>query len=434
MLELAAVDGLAARGLALDVLDAVLRRRRPLDEALTEIEGLDALESRDRGFVRVLAAGVLRRLRVCDAVLDLCLSNPAAPLDPRARAVLRLGAVQLLFLATPAHAAVDSSVRLAEQRGIGRLKGLINAVLRKVARDGARMLAGVDPIRLSLPDWLWDAWVATYGEARARAIIAAQLTEPSLDLTVKSDPALWAERLGGTVLPTGTVRLPTGHAITTLPGYDEGAWWVQDAAAALPARLLGPVAGRTVADLCAAPGGKTAQLAAAGASVTAVDRAGRRLARLRENLERLGLAATIVEADTATWDPGQMFDAVLLDAPCSATGTIRRHPDIAWSKTPADVAALAGAQDRLLAAAVRLTRPGGTLVYSVCSLEAAEAEQRLAPLFAAGQVERVPIRAEEIGGLVDLLSEAGDLRATPADLADLGGLDGFFAARLRRLD
>jgi 16S rRNA (cytosine967-C5)-methyltransferase len=309
---------------------------------------------------------------------------------------------------------------------------LINAVLRRIGREGSGIVASLDAVRMSVPDWLWDSWVATYGEAKARAIIAAQGEEPPLDLTVKADPALWAERLGGRLLPTGSIRLGLLADIPNLPGFAEGAWWVQDAAAALPARLLGDVAGQTVADLCAAPGGKTAQLAAAGAIVTAVDRAGRRLGRLRENLERLSLSAEIVEADTATWAPGRTFDRVLLDAPCSATGTIRRHPDIAWSKTPADVAALAAAQDRLLAAAVRLTRPGGVLVYSVCSLEADEAEHRLARVLADGAVERLPIRENEVGGLAELVTTSGDLRATPADLLGLGGLDGFFAARLRR--
>ena len=274
-------------------------------------------------------------------------------------------------------------------------------------------------MKLDVPAWLFDRWVATYGEADARRIAEASLTEAPLDLSVKAEPAAWAERLGGIVLPTGSVRLAAGGRIEDLDGYADGAWWVQDAAAALPARLLGPVAGRTVADLCAAPGGKTAELATAGAAVTAVDLAGARLARLAANLERLHLKADIVEADAATWEPGRTFDAVLLDAPCTATGTIRRHPDILRLKRPDDVAALAALQQRLLDNAVRLVKAGGTLVYGTCSLEPEEGSRQIERLLAREQqLVRAPITAGEAGIAADWITPEGDLRTLAVSPAE----------------
>ena len=267
--------------------------------------------------------------------------------------------------------------------------GLVNAVLRRVARGGAQHLAGMDTALLDTPDWLMARWIKNYGDETARAIALANRQEPALDLTVKSDPAHWASAFGGRVLPTGSVRAVVHGPVPSLPGYQDGAWWVQDAAAALPARLLGDVAGRTVADLCAAPGGKTAQLAAAGAQVTAVDRAPKRLERLKQNLARLSLAAETVVADVAEWQGGP-FDAVLLDAPCSSTGTIRRHPDIPWLKREADIAALAALQRRLMANAVELTKPGGTLVYCVCSLEPEEGSDLVREFLAARAARGAP--------------------------------------------
>ncbi len=280
-------------------------------------------------------------------------------------------------------------------------------------------------------------WIATYGEATARAIAAANSREPALDLTVKSgDPELWAARLGGRVLPTGTVRVIAHGAITALPGFAEGAWWVQDAAAALPVRLFGDVTGRRVADLCAAPGGKTAQHAAAGARVTAVDRAPARLSRVRENLTRLSLAAELVVADVAEWT-AEPFDAVLLDAPCSSTGTIRRHPDVPWLKSAADIAKLAALQRRLIERAAALTKPGGTLVYCTCSLEPEEGEHIVADLLAhEPSLRHAPIAAAEVFGCGEFITKEGDLRTLPCHFPDaesrLAGLDGFYAARLEK--
>ncbi len=424
-----------ARGLALELVEAVLLRRRPLDEALEATDALARLEPRDRAFVRLLVATVLRRRGQIDDALNSCLGRKLTPKAARqAQDLLRLGAAQLLFLKTPPHAAVDRMVALATGRRRG-YAGLTNAVLRRLAREGEGLIAAQDAERLNTPDWLGRSWSDAYGEATARAIAAVHAAEPPLDLSLKGEPGDWAERLGAETLPTGTLRRPAalGGAVAELPGYAEGAWWVQDAAASLPARLLGPVAGLGVIELGAAPGGKTAQLAAAGGRVVALDRSAQRLERLRANLHRLGLTAETLAADATTWRPAEPATHVLLDAPCSATGTLRRHPDIAWLKDPEDLPALVATQSRLLKAAVEMLAPGGILVYAVCSLEPAEGVHQIDKLLVSGApVARRPIAADEIGGLAQCLTEAGDLRTLPCHLAPQGGLDGFYAARLVR--
>jgi 16S rRNA (cytosine967-C5)-methyltransferase len=420
---------------ALDLLAAVLARRQALDEALAAHRGLPLLAPRDRGFARQLVATTLRRLGQIDALLAHALD---APLPDRARPVmdlLRLGVAQLVFLGTPSHAAVSTAVDLVEAIGHPKMKGLINAVLRRIAREGEALLALQDAARLNTPDWLWQSWIAAYGNNVTRAIAAAHVKDPPLDFTVRDAAAEagWASLLEAQSLPTGTLRRAETGPVTELPGYAEGAWWVQDAAAALPVRLFGNVAGRTVLDLCAAPGGKTAQLAAAGAQVVAVDRSPARVARLRDNLARLSLKAECRIADVVTWRPADPAPLVLLDAPCTATGTIRRHPDIPHLKGPEDVARLTQLQARLLDAAVAMLVPGGTLVYGVCSLEAAEGRAQIEALLARGApLRRKPIAASEIGGLDQCLTPEGDLRSLPSHLADRGGLDGFYAARLVR--
>jgi 16S rRNA (cytosine967-C5)-methyltransferase len=437
--------GLPARRFAADILDGVLRRHRVLDELIDVAAnpGLAALADRDRALVRHLVATVLRRLGTLRHILGLFLDRGLPADAPRAETALLIGAAQILWLEVPDHAAVDLAVRLAQaDRRAARYAGLVNAVLRRLARDGAKHLAGVDTTLLDTPNWLMERWVAAYGAPAAHAIAVANAQEPALDLTVKRDPAHWAAVLGGRVLPTGTVRALVHGPVSGLPGYHEGAWWVQDAAAALPARLLGDVAGKTVADLCAAPGGKTAQLAAAGARVVAVDRAPSRLDRVRANLARLALPAEIVAADILDPDltqwPVTQFDAILLDAPCSSTGTIRRHPDVPWRKQPEDVAALAAMQRAMLARAAELIGPGGLLVYCTCSLEPEEGIEIVTDFLARDQrFRRRPISATEIPGIAEMLTPAGDLRTLPCGLGDpdarMAGLDGFFAARLERL-
>jgi 16S rRNA (cytosine967-C5)-methyltransferase len=285
--------------------------------------------------------------------------------------------------------------------------------LRRLAREGAERLAALDPAVLDTPPWLLARWNENYGEATARAIAGAHGHEPALDLTVKSDPQTWADKLDGRPLPTGSVRTVAHGAVTSLPGFAEGAWWVQDAAAALPARLFGNVGGLHVADLCAAPGGKAAQLAAAGARLTAVDRSPARLERLRGNLSRLSLEAELVCADVEEWT-AEPFDAVLIDAPCSSTGTIRRHPDVPWLKQPSDLAALAALQRRLIARAATLTRPGGVLLYCTCSLEPEEGQQAIDEFLAreAGW-RRVPITPSELAGRAEFITGGDDLRTLP---------------------
>ena len=430
--------GLAVRRIAADIVDGVLRRHRPLDEQLEGAgvhPGLAGLPDRDRALVRALVAVALRRLGSLRNLLAQLLEHGLPKDAPRVETALLIGAAQILFLDVPDHAAVDLAVRLvrADRNGV-HFTGLVNAVLRRLAREGAVRLAELDAATLDTPRWLMERWVAAYGEPAARAIAAANASEPALDLTVKGDPASWAERLGGWLLPTGSVRLIAHGSVAALPGFADGAWWVQDAAAALPVRLLGDVGGLRVADLCAAPGGKAAQLAAAGAQVTAVDRSPARLGRLEENLKRLSLTAELVCADAADWN-AVPFDAVLVDAPCSSTGTIRRHPDVPWLKQPADLEKLAGLQRRLIEHAAALTKPGGTIVYCTCSLEPEEGEAIVNELLAYGSsLRRAPVHAGEVFGRSEFVTEEGDLRTLPCHLPDpdprRAGLDGFYAARL----
>jgi 16S rRNA (cytosine967-C5)-methyltransferase len=434
------VPGLAARRIAADILDGVLHKHRTLDEQLEGAAAHPALKSladRDRALMRRLVATILRRLGTLGHILSR-LMDKGVPTDaPRAQSALLIGAAQILWMDVPDHAAVDLSVRLVQSdRRAAKYAGLVNAVLRRCAREGQPLIDEVKDQTLDVPPWLMTRWSAHYGEATARAIAVALSYEPSLDLTVKADPAHWATRLHGETLPGGTVRTLLQGSVPMLPGFSEGQWWVQDAAAAMPARLFGDLNGQRIADLCAAPGGKTAQLIHGGADVTALDRSPNRVARLRENLARLGLQATTVVADATEWQPERAdFDGILLDAPCASTGTIRRHPDVAWLKQPEDIQALTALQGRLLRKAVTLLRPGGTLVYCTCSLEPEEGEQAIASLLAdTPQVSRRPIEAGEVGGLSDLINADGDLRTLPSHLPHedprLGGLDGFYAARL----
>jgi 16S rRNA (cytosine967-C5)-methyltransferase len=424
--------GLPARRRACDLVEAVLVRRRPLDEALEERTELEAV---DRALARKIAATTLRCLGSIDKVLAERLAKGLPEGLPRLGTTLRIGACQILFLDVPDYAAVDSAVRMVEANTKTKgFAGLTNAVLRGIGRDKADILPALDPLDDLVP-WLRVRWIAAHGEDQARAIARIIAVEPPLDLTVKSDAEGWATRLGGTLTPTGSVRLKPEGAIPAMPGFTEGEWWVQDAAAALPARLLGDISGLSVADLCAAPGGKTAQLAAAGAKVTAVDRSPKRIERLAENMARLKLDVTTLAADAATID-GQ-FDAVLLDAPCTATGTMRGNPDVMQLKSVADIEGLGRLQARLLDRLADLLKPGGRAVYCTCSLEPEEGENQIAALLARDtRLALDPIRPDEILGIADFVTPAGHLRTLPshwpAEADGLAGLDGFFAARLVR--
>jgi 16S rRNA (cytosine967-C5)-methyltransferase len=432
------VPGLAARRIAADVLDGVLHKHRTLDDQLDGAAahpGLKMLADRDRALMRRLVATILRRLGTLGHLLSKLLARGIPTDAPRAQSALLIGAAQILWMDVPDHAAVDLSVRLVQSdRRAAKYAGLVNAVLRRCAREGAGIVDEVKSEMLDLPPWLIKRWIAHYGEAAAKAMALALSHEPSLDLTVKSEAEQWATRLHGEILPTGTVRTLLQGSVTMLPGFTEGDWWVQDAAAALPARLFGDIAGLRIADLCAAPGGKTAQLAQAGAKVTALDRSPARMARLRDNLARLSLEAETVVADAVEW-PGDGFDGVLVDAPCTSTGTIRRHPDVAWLRQEADITALSALQGRLLRKAASLLKPKGTLVYCTCSLEPEEGEAAIAALLAAEPgLRRVPVQAREVANLSETVTPEGDLRTLPSHLphADprLAGLDGFYAARL----
>jgi 16S rRNA (cytosine967-C5)-methyltransferase len=432
------VPGLAARRIAADILDGVLHKHRTLDDQLEGAAahpGLKSLSDRDRALMRRLVATILRRLGTLGHILSRLLDRGVPTDAPRAQSALLIGAAQILWMDVPDHAAVDLSVRMVQSdRRAAKYAGLVNAVLRRCAREGRDLIDEVAGQSLDIPPWLMARWTAHYGEAAARDIATALSHEPSLDLTVKSDAAAWATRLHGEVLPTGSVRTLLQGSVTMLPGFSDGQWWVQDAAAALPARLFGDIQGKRIVDLCAAPGGKTAQLVQGGATVTAVDRSPNRVARLRENLTRLSLQAEMVVADGTEFG-GEGFDGVLLDAPCSSTGTIRRHPDVAWLKQDADIAMLTALQRRLLQKASSLLRPGGILVYCTCSLEPEEGEEAVASLLAEdSSLQRMPADAGEVAGLAEIVTADGDLRTLPSHLphADprLGGLDGFYAARL----
>jgi len=418
-------DDLAARDAAIALVAAALDRRSGFEEALNQAP-FAALAGRDRTFARMLAMTLLRRLGVIDRMLDQRLQRP--PPDAVVM-ILRAGLAQALYLDTPAFAAVDTSVRLAARSKATRpFKGLVNGVLRAVLREPA---PADDPEALA-PAWLFARWRATYGEA-ARAIAAVIPDEPATDLSLRdpADAAALAAALEAELLPGGGLRTRRRGDVTEWPGYAEGRWWVQDAAAQIPARLLAVRPGEAVLDLCAAPGGKTLQLAAAGAAVTALDRAPARLTRLAETLARTGLSAGTLASPAETWRDRRQFAAVLLDAPCSATGTFRRHPDVLWGLKPGDIASLAGAQARLLDTAAARVAPGGRLVYAVCSLEPEEGEaQVVAFLRRHGGFRIDPIAPGEGGAPEASATASGAVRILPFHRD--GGLDGFFIARFRR--
>jgi 16S rRNA (cytosine967-C5)-methyltransferase len=433
--------GLPARRAAVELLVAVLEKKQSLDEVLGRSLAsgwLLNLPQRDRALMRAIVATSLRRRGQIDHVLASFLERGLPENSGTLYAILLSAAAQLIFLKIPAHAVIDLAVTLAQYDSRARrYDKLANAVLRRVAKEGEAIADRLDAARVNTPDWLWQRWVTHWGEGRSRAIASLNMVEPSLDLTVKSDPAIWAERLEGQVLPTQSVRLLPKGRIEQLYGYDEGAWWVQDAAASLPARLLGDVAGVQVADLCAAPGGKTAQLVHVGASVVAVDQSEARLRTVRSNLTRLGLEATVLAADATSWKPDERFDAILLDAPCSGTGTVRRHPDLPYLKSAADIVSLADLQTRLLDNASTLLKPGGRLVYATCSLEPEEGEAQIAGFLARHPDFGLdPVRPEEVFGRVDWVENSVSLRTFPDALRlespEWSGMDGFFAARVVR--
>jgi 16S rRNA (cytosine967-C5)-methyltransferase len=423
-----AAPGFAARSAAAALVEGVLVDHRPLSDQLATPKGpLAGLSPPERARAQALALAVLRNLWRIDAVIEPMLNRKP---PERARTALRLAAAEMLADHVPPHAAVDAAVRLARTDAKARhASGMVNALARRIATEGAARLAEAPPP--ALPDWLAGPVAAAWGAEAAARIAAVHAAPPPLDLTPK-DPdtaAQLAARLDARLLPTGSLRLGARGQVSALPGYAEGAWWVQDAAAAMPARLLGDVAGLRVLDLCAAPGGKTLQLAAAGARVTALDISAERLTRLRENLARTGLSAEIVTADALQWSPEAPFDAILIDAPCSATGTIRRHPDLPFVREGQDLAPLLALQDALLARAWDWLAPGGRLVYATCSLLPAEGEERIAA-FRAARPEACQVAPADLPPA--WLDPAGGVRLRPDFWAEWGGMDGFFAALLEK--
>lgn len=429
---------LQARMVALGLLDQVLTRKIPLDQTLDSSAELAALSGRDRAFVRMVVATTLRRLGQIDDLISRASERATLPQPPALHHLLRMGVAQLVFMNVPDHAAVNTAVQLAENYGMGRQKGFVNAILRRIIRDGRDWFDAQDETRINIPKWLLQSWVEDYGLTGTAEIGEANLAEAPLDISVKDKTQLehWAEALDAMILPTGSLRRNAGGNVQDLPGFSDGMWWVQDASAAIPARLFGDLNGKTVIDLCAAPGGKTAQLAAMGAQVIALDRSAKRLQRLDENMRRLRLDGHVqaTAADASVWAPRDKVDAVLLDAPCTATGTIRRHPDVMVLKGPQDQKNLADLQRRMLDNAVNIIAPGGTLVYCTCSLQKEEGEQQIDAFLKRhpGIFTRNPITAAEIGGLDDSITAQGDVRIVPNHMAALGGMDGFFVARLVR--
>ncbi|NEI70882.1 MFS transporter [Rhizobium lusitanum] len=433
--------GFAARAAATKILAAVIDRKTPLDGML-DAEGGNpayrALSESDRALVRAILNSALRHLPRIEAAISSLLDSP---LPEGARAlhhVLVVGAAQILYLDVPDHSAVDLAVEQANRDPRNRrFAKLVNAILRRIGREKQAVLEQVAGVP-AMPAWFLSRLESAYGAETAIKISDTQLEPAAIDLTVKSDTDGWAKRLNGVVLPTGGVRLASFEgSIPSLEGFDDGEWWVQDAAASIPAKLFGSLAGKRVVDLCAAPGGKTAQLVLAGGKVTALDQSANRLKRLSTNLARLGLEAETVVADMSKYRPEELFDAALLDAPCSSTGTTRRHPDVLWTKGPEDIAKLAGLQERLLRHALTLVKPDGLVVFSNCSLDPEEGEDLVARLLAdTDNAERVPIAAADWPGLEAAISPLGAFRTTP-DMLPLSdgfasGLDGFFAVVLRR--
>lgn len=406
--------GVAPRRAAMTLLHNVTVLARPLDPMLDR--GLAGLSGSDRGLARALTSGALRHLAGLDQLIDSA-TRQTLPADARARQALRIALAGRLLLDTPEHAVIATILPLLE----GGPRRLVHGILSTLFRQGAHL----PPARL--PPYWEQRWGQNWGIAEVEAAARRLAQPPATDLTLK-DPAqthIWADRLGATVLMPGQLRLPDAPPIEQLPGYAEGEWWVQDVAAALPARLLGDVAGKDVLDLCAAPGGKTMQLAALGGRVTALDISASRLKRLRANLERVKLSADIIEADARQWQPAGLFDAILLDAPCSATGTFGRHPDILYVKSSLDLERPLALQRLLLEQAARWLKPGGRLIYAVCSLEPAEGEGQIFPAGLA--IDRI-LPAELPAGLAP--DAQGAVRTLPSTWGEAGSADGFFIARL----
>jgi len=438
-------SGLLARRIALNVINSTLKSKKSADELFNNHKMLNKIDQRDRNFSYNLIMTTLRHLGQIDDMVKRCLNTELPKKAYLARDILRLGICQLVFLRTPPHAAVNTSLVMAEIENQGPYKKLLNALLRRIEREKTSIIKEQDAAKLNTPDWLWNSWVNAYGEIVTRKIALAHMKVPTIDISVKSNITEWAKKLEGAVLPTGSIRLRSSSNITAIDGFNQGEWWVQDAAARLPSTLFtNDLKGSLIADICAAPGGKTAQLINSGANVVAVDRSKARLKILNENLSRLSYEAKIICTDATKWKPDNLFDGVLVDAPCSSTGTIRRHPDVKYLKSPEDVSKAHDAQLRLLSNAAEITKIEGQIIYSTCSLQAEEGPD-IIDIFLREYPNwrRDIIKNASFKNNREFITKNGDLRTLPHFLSDLkdsdnqkitSGMDGFFAARLVRLN
>lgn len=437
--ELPLADGLMPRQCALAILQQVLGQKKSLDQVLDSEPSLHKLDARDRAFVRMIVATALRRKGQIDDLIARALDKGQEPRPEMLRLILYIGITQILFMDVPDHAAVDTSVSLAAQNGMEKQKGFVNAVLRRMIAEGREWLKKQDDVALNFPEWILRAWIADYDLSKTLEIATASLAEAPLDITVKKreEEKIWESTLESKRLPSGALRRVGGGSVADMPGLMDGSWWVQDASSSLPVRLMGDIAGKHVIDLCSAPGGKTMQLAAAGAHVTAVDRSASRMKLVHDNLARTGLASHVhtVIADGAEWKPTDKADIVLVDAPCTATGTIRRHPDLLHLKSERDLQQLVNVQARILDnAASMIAAKGGMIFYCTCSLQKDEGERQVDRfVHDHPEFKRTPFKAAEVFGLDAAITDYGDLRILPFHLAPHGGMDGFFIARLERI-
>lgn len=427
--------GVPARVAAARALAAVLDKKTDLDQALHLAFKDGSFAPRDRAFVHMLVGSVLRHLPQLDELIASYMARGQAVSPPMLAHVLRLGMAQVLLAGVPHHAAVSATVDAAAALRLERQKNLVNALLRRAGREAAFALPEQDALA-HFPEWMTQGWAGNFGPERAAAIAAASLVQAPVDLCLRDEAQTdhWCAALGGTSFMPGHVRLPDDSApIPELAGYAEGAWWVQDFAASLPVRLLGDVTGLRVLDICAAPGGKTMQLAARGAKVTALDRSARRLDVLKRNMARTGLEADIVVADATTWQPEEAFDAILLDAPCSATGTLRRHPELPYLRTQADMESLVQLQTQLLDHAPSLLETGGRLVYCTCSLQPEEGEMHQQGFMSRHKgFKSYDAGSGSLGNLLESNISSGTLRLAPDLRHDQGGMDGFFAFAVQK--
>lgn len=431
-------DILWPRQVALSILDSFWKGEKFLDAIFESHDDFLDLDTRNRNFVRMLVTTSIRRSGQIEDLMRRGFTKPNQKMSPPiVHMIFHLAIAQIVFMGVADHAAVNTSVDLATRNGAERAKGFINAVLRKVVQHGKVWTTEQDIARLNIPEWLLNIWTEDYSKAEAIEMAQASLSEAALDISVVDpiDRESWAESLKCTILPNGTLRRNEHALVPDLPGFDDGAWWVQDASASLPVKLMGDLLDKRVVDLCAAPGGKTMQMAAAGAEVYAVDRSAKRLERLKDNIHRVRLQENVITevSDGELWDAPELLDAVLLDAPCTATGTIRRNPDAIWLKKSEDVVSMVKIQRALLERSTQMLKVGGTLLYCTCSLQKDEGERQLNAFLADhNDFEVAPIRPEEVPELEHAITDEGYLRILPFYWAARGGLDGFFIGRLTK--